>query len=65
MINPKNEQEIYYTATIQNRSTMYKTVDGGQTWTTKRLPSGQIPTVLHMDSVNELLYAGFTIPPKQ
>lgn len=65
VINPKNEDEMYYTATIQNRSTLYKTIDGGRTWTTKRLPSGQIPTALHMDTLNELLYVGFTIPPGQ
>jgi len=63
-INPKNDDEMYYTATIGTRSTLYSTVDGGLTWTTKKLPTGQVPTVLrvHPEQGN-VLYAGFTIPP--
>ena len=67
-VNPDNEKEIYYTATIENRSTMYKSADGGETWTTNRLPSGQVPTMIHVlpKSTGEtLLYLGFTVPPKQ
>ncbi|NCO05085.1 MAG: hypothetical protein GW939_02980 [Candidatus Magasanikbacteria bacterium] len=64
-VNPNNDDELFYTATIENRSTLYKTVDGGTTWITKRLPSGQIPTALYMEPENELLYLGFTIAPSQ
>lgn len=67
-VNPFNDQELYYTATINNRSTFYKSENGGQSWTTKRLPSGQIPTQLYVhpgpDKQN-IIYAGFTIPPEQ
>ncbi len=64
-VNPKNVQEIYYTATIDPRSTLYKSVDGGQSWITERLPSGQIPTILRIHPENGWVYLGFTIPPKQ
>lgn len=65
-VNSKNDKEIYYTATISNRSTFYKSQDGGINWITKKLPSGQIPTVLrvHPDHA-DWIYLGFTIPPKQ
>lgn len=63
-VNPKNDKEMYYTATVQTRSTLYKTADGGKTWTTKRLPSGQIPTEMRVHPKQEnVLYLGFTIPP--
>src|SRR3989344_4607004 len=62
-VNPKNEQELYYTATINNRSTFYRSFDGGIKWATKQLPSGQIPTILHVHPDNpEVVYLGFTIP---
>lgn len=62
-VDPTNPKEMYYTATINERSTLYKTVDGGDSWITKRLPSGQIPTVLrsHPTEIG-WLYLGFTIP---
>jgi photosystem II stability/assembly factor-like uncharacterized protein len=65
-VNPSNENEMYYTATINNRSTFYKTVDGGEHWVTNRLPSGQLPTALrvHPDQA-DVIYAGFTLLPKQ
>lgn len=64
-VNPDNDKEIYYTATINGRSTFYKTISGGPPWITKKMPSGQYPTVLHVRPDNEsLLYMGFTIPPK-
>lgn len=62
--NPQNPNEIYYTATINNRSTLYKSVDGGQTWITRKLPSGQIPTVLRNHPTDpDILHVGFTVPP--
>lgn len=64
-VNPKNEQELYYTATINNRSTFYRSFDGGVKWATKQLPSGQIPTMLHvLPDKPEVIYLGFTIPTR-
>lgn len=64
-VNPNNVNEIYYTATINERSTLYVSVDGGNNWITKKLPSGQIPTVLRVHEDNpDWVYVGFTIPPK-
>ncbi|PIZ95029.1 MAG: hypothetical protein COX81_01890 [Candidatus Magasanikbacteria bacterium CG_4_10_14_0_2_um_filter_37_12] len=65
-INPENDREIYYTATINNRSTFYRSIDGGSNWITRKMPSGQIPTALRVHPErSELLYLGFTIPPKE
>lgn len=62
-VNPRNENELYYTGTVGIKSTFYRTADRGKNWVTKRLPSGQIPTVLraHPDQAG-WLYMGFTIP---
>jgi photosystem II stability/assembly factor-like uncharacterized protein len=63
-INPDNDNEMYYTATSNNRSTFYRTNDGGQNWTTQRLPSNQVPTILRVHPKNtNWIYLGFTIPP--
>lgn len=65
-INPNNTNEMYYTATINSRSTLYKTADGGGRWVTERLPSGQLPTALRVHPTNgNVLYIGFTVPPRQ
>jgi hypothetical protein len=65
-INPNNTNEIYYTATINSRSTLYKTADGGGRWVTERLPSGQLPSVLRVHPAKgNILYIGFTIPPRE
>jgi photosystem II stability/assembly factor-like uncharacterized protein len=65
-INPNNDKEIYYTSTLSGRSTFFKTSDGGKNWITKKMPSGQLPTVLRVHPENSsLIYLGFTIPPKQ
>jgi photosystem II stability/assembly factor-like uncharacterized protein len=64
-VNPENEDELYYTATINNRSTFYRTKNAGVEWTTKRLPSAQIPTLLYVHPIStEVVYLGFTIPPR-
>lgn len=64
-INPANDDEIYYTATINGRSTLYKSADGGTRWVTERLPSRQLPTMLRVHPTDgNMLYLGFTIPPK-
>lgn len=64
-VNPKNENEIYYTATINSRSTFYKSIDGGENWVTNKLPSGQMPVALlvHPEKDN-IIYLGFAVPPK-
>lgn len=65
-VNPTNDNEMYYVATIDDRSSFYKSVDGGKNWITKRLPSNQIPTFLRAHPTQEgWLYLGFTIPPKE
>lgn len=66
-VNPANNNEMYYTATIaaSNRSTLYKSLDGGQTWTTKKLPTDQIPVAMYIHPENERLYIGFTMLPKK
>ncbi len=65
-VNPKNDNEIFYTATIGARSTLYKSLDGGKSWITKKLPSGQVPVVLRAHpEKNNVLFLGFYIPPKQ
>lgn len=64
-VNPKNDNEMYYTATINSRSTFYKTLNGGKEWITRKLPTGQLPISLrvHPEKTN-ILYMAFTIPPE-
>ncbi|MDP2693068.1 MAG: hypothetical protein Q8O88_05515 [bacterium] len=66
-VSPKNVDEIYYTATVGDRSTFYKTVDGGKNWITSKLPSNQLPSILYIHpDKEEVLYLGFTnIPQKK
>jgi photosystem II stability/assembly factor-like uncharacterized protein len=62
-INPQDDNHIYYTATANNRSTFYRSIDGGANWITKKLPSGQIPTALRIHPEEpDWIYVGFTIP---
>ncbi|MBU0596615.1 hypothetical protein KJ641_00120 [Patescibacteria group bacterium] len=64
-VNPQNDKEIYYTTTEKGRSTLYRTDDGGVTWSTKRLPTGQVPTAIRVHPEHgDYVYVGFTIPPK-
>lgn len=65
-VSPTNDQEMYYTTFNGTRSTFYRTSDGGKTWSTEKLPSGQIPAVLRMHPANgNVIYLGLTVPPKQ
>ncbi len=65
-VNSKNAQEMYYTTTAGTRSTFYKTVDGGKSWVTRKLPSNQLPVVLRVHPENPTwLYMGFTALPPQ
>ena len=66
-INPKNQLEMYYTGTILGeknenvRSTLYKTVDGGKSWVTKKLPTNTIPVDLLVHKENgKIIFLGFT-----
>jgi photosystem II stability/assembly factor-like uncharacterized protein len=62
-VDPNNNNKIYYTATINNRSTFYYTIDGGKSWATKELPTGQVPTQLRVHpEENNVIYAGFSAP---
>ena len=43
---------------------IFKSLDGGKNWITKKLPSGQLPVGLRVHPDNtDWLYLGFTIPP--
>lgn len=65
-VNPLNDKEIYYTGTLDMKSTFYRSMDGGETWETRKLPSKQIPTALRAHPEEDgWLYLGFTIPPEQ
>jgi len=71
-VSPTNSKEIYYTATIlgdQNkpvRSTFYKTVDAGNSWVTKKLPTNSIPTAIRVHPLQtKVLFMGFTSLEKQ
>lgn len=65
-VNPHNDQDIYYTATYKERSTFYRSEDGGKSWITRKLPSQQLPTALYVHPQHDSwVYVGFTIPPKQ
>ncbi|MCH7758828.1 hypothetical protein IID20_00495 [Patescibacteria group bacterium] len=54
-INPQDYNIIYYAAA----ATLYKSIDGGQNWITKPLPSNKTPVELLIDPVNpSILYLG-------
>ena len=66
-LNPKNPAEMYYTGTIlgdknQNvRSTLYKSVDGGVNWVTRKLPTNTIPVDMLVSRENgKTVFIGFT-----
>ena len=66
-LNPKNPLEMYYTGTILGdnnknlRSTLYKSVDGGVNWVTRKLPSNTIPVDMLTSRENgKVLFLGFT-----
>lgn len=49
-INPQAPQELYYSAVVGGKSLLYKTVDGGANWRTKKLPTMRIPTSIYIRS---------------
>lgn len=55
--NPKNGREIYYATA----NTMYRSLDGGATWTPKKLPTTRAGTALAVDpSDGSVIYVGGT-----
>ncbi len=64
-VNPVNQKELYYTGTTlgenSSRSTFYKSVDGGVTWITKKLPTNTIPVFIEVNPKDpNLLFMAFT-----
>jgi len=60
-INPQNSDEIYYATA----STFYKTVDGGKSWITRRLPTRAIASCLLIHPLEpNIIYMGLTVPAK-
>lgn len=58
-VNPKNGQEMYYAA----GATLYGSVDGGQTWATRRSPAPRIATAFHVDTeTGSVVYMGMSKP---
>ncbi len=56
-LNPQNGNEIYYGTS----STLYKSVNGGEKWTTRRLPTTRAATYLLVDFKNpNTVYLGTT-----
>ncbi|MBI4098862.1 MAG: hypothetical protein HY437_02445 [Candidatus Magasanikbacteria bacterium] len=47
-INPQSPSELYYSAVVGGKSLLYKTVDWGGSWRTKKLPTTRIPTSIHI-----------------
>lgn len=64
-VDPTNELDIYYVATVGSRSIFYSSKDGGVNWTTEQLPSAQVPTILRIHPTNtNQIFLGMTIPPQ-
>ncbi|MCB9799058.1 hypothetical protein H6758_05045 [Candidatus Nomurabacteria bacterium] len=62
VVNKDNDQEMYYVAEVGSKGSLYYSSDGGNSWTTKKLPSDQMPTWLHLHPEDQgRLYLGFTI----
>lgn len=65
--NAANDSEIYYTGTLLGdnndhiQSTFYRSVDGGKSWTTKKLPTSAIPIAAYLNPGGTLMM-GFTVP---
>jgi photosystem II stability/assembly factor-like uncharacterized protein len=66
-VDGQNDKELYYVGTILDekgqalRSTLYKTVDGGANWVTKKLPTNTIPVFLYVHPKDQrMIFLGFT-----
>lgn len=47
-VNPKNQNEIYYSAVVGGKALLYKTTDGGVNWKTIKLPTSRVPVSIHI-----------------
>lgn len=66
VVNKENDLEMYYVAEVGLKGSLYYSSDGGETWTTKKLPSDQIPTWLHLHPNDQSqLYLGYSIPAQE
>ncbi len=60
-VDPRDGNVLYYSTA----TTFYKTVDGGQNWVTRRLPTTAIATALVVDPLNSSeVYMGLSYPKK-
>lgn len=60
-VNPKNGREIYYTTA----SKLYKSKDGGSTWSTADLPTTRVASLLVVNPHDDTtLFLGVTAPKK-
>ncbi len=58
-IDPQNPDVVYYAT----QKTIYKSVDGGENWTTKPLPSKRLPAKMLVDPINSnVSYLGLVNP---
>lgn len=54
-VNPKNSKEVYYVT----NTAFFRSLDGGVTWTSKKLPTSQAASKLLIDSANpKIIYLG-------
>lgn len=54
-INPRNGNDIFYSTA----TTFYRTLDGGERWITKKLPTSRAGSVILIDSTNpNIMYMG-------
>jgi len=61
-VDPKNSREIYYATA----STLVKSIDGGQTWSSGKLPYSRATSNLTINpSDTKILYLGTSLPPKK
>lgn len=61
-VDHANDKNIYYATS----TTLYKSVDGGLTWKTQKLPTNRLPSVLTVDVKDtKVLYLGTRPIPKQ
>jgi photosystem II stability/assembly factor-like uncharacterized protein len=61
-VSPKNSQEIYYATA----STLVKSVDGGQTWSSSKLPYSRLTSIIAVNPTDtKIIYLGTSLPPKK
>lgn len=58
-VNPKNQNEIYYSTATEQQSTLFKSTDGGKSWVAKRAPTKRALTAIAIDPTDpRVVYAG-------